>query len=69
MAIDKHKLGKMRNEVLKIIVEVIIGIVLAVLAGYAINIAIKQIPNSEVILLTRGASTNVYLAKVKIAGK
>ena len=31
--------------------------------------AIKQIPDSEVILLTRGASTNVYLAKVKIAGK
>lgn len=42
MAIDKHKLGKMRNEVLKIIVEVIIGIVLAVLAGYAINIAINK---------------------------
>ncbi len=34
-----------------------------------IDEAIKQIPNSEVILLTRGASTNVYLAKVKIAGK
>ncbi len=42
MAIDKHKLGKMRNEVLKIVVEVIIGIVLALLAGFAIDIVINK---------------------------
>jgi small-conductance mechanosensitive channel len=38
-------------------------------SGKLIDEAIKQIPDSEVILLTRGATTNVYLAKIKIAGK
>ncbi len=34
-----------------------------------IDEAMKQIPDSEVILLTRGATTNIYLAKVKLEGE